>query len=178
MPNVLGSQYNYIRCTVEGDDEIRLGWWGRIEWLAQAGKYFGTAPFPLMEVVPTSGTILMTPESFNLLRLFENVTDEWAKATVEWHGEGVIFNHLPLLRRLELREVLTARGIAGTWNSRHEELLALPEGTTGLNGTYLECGAGLENIFGFLRVDGVWRTDLPINEPASWGVRIGFAASI
>lgn len=178
MPRVFGSQYNYTRCTLEGDDEIRLGWWGRLEWIAQVGKYFGTAPFPLMEVVPTSGTWLLSPEAFNLLRLFENVTDEWAKATVEWHGEGVAFNHLPLVRRLGWREVVSARGIAGRWDSRHESLLALPEGTTGLNGRYLECGAGFENIFGFLRVEGVWRTDLPLTDPTSWGVRIGFSASI
>ncbi len=178
MPNVLGSQYNYTRCTLEGFDEIRLGWWGRLEWLALAGKYFGTAPFPLMEVVPTSGTIFMTEEAFNMLRLFEWVTDEWVSANVEWHGEGILFNHLPLLRRLELREVLGAKGIIGSWDTRHEALLELPEGTTGLNGAYSECSVGLENIFGFLRVDGVWRTDLPLADPASRGIRFGFSVGI
>ena len=178
MPNVLGSQYNYTRCTLEGFDEIRLGWWGRLEWLALAGKYFGTAPFPLMEVVPTSGTIFMTEEAFNMLRLFEWVTDEWVSANVEWHGEGILFNHLPLLRRLELREVLGAKGIIGGWDTRHEALLELPEGTTGLNGAYSECSVGLENIFGFLRVDGVWRTDLPLADPASRGIRFGFSVGI
>ena len=178
MPNVLGSQYNYTRCTFEGYDEVRLGWWGSLEWLAQAGKYFGTAPFPLMEVVPTSGTFFMTPEAFNMLQLFERVTDEWVSAHVEWHGEGILFNHLPLLRRLELREVLTVKGITGSWDERHEALLELPEGTTGMQGHYAECSAGLENIFGFLRVDGVWRTDLPLSDPASRGLRIGFSVGI
>lgn len=178
MPHVFGSQYNYTRCTLEGYDEMRLGWWGRLEWLAQAGKYFGTAPFPLMEVVPTSGTFFMTPEAFNMLRLFERVTDEWVSANVEWHGEGILFNHLPLLRRLELREVVTVKGITGRWNDRHEMLLELPEGTTGMEGHYSECSVGLENIFGFLRVDGVWRTDLPLNDPASRGLRIGFSVGI
>jgi len=178
MPNVLGSQYNYTRCTLEGYDEVRLGWWGSVEWLAQAGKYFGTAPFPLMEVVPTSGTFFMTPEAFNMLQLFERVTDEWVSAHVEWHGEGILFNHLPLLRRLELREVFTAKGIAGSWDERHEALLELPEGTAGMQGRYAEFSAGLENIFGFLRVDGVWRSDMPLSDPASRGLRIGFSVGI
>lgn len=178
MPHVFGSQYNYTRCTLEGYDEMRLGWWGRLEWLAQAGKYFGTAPFPLMEVVPTSGTFFMTPEAFNMLRLFERVTDQWVSANVEWHGEGILFNHLPLLRRLELREVVTVKGITGRWDERHEMLLELPEGTTGMEGYYSECSVGLENILGFLRVDGVWRTDLPLNDPASRGLRIGFSVGI
>ena len=178
MPNVLGSQYNYTRCTLEAYDEVRLGWWGRMEWLATAGKYFGTAPFPLMEVVPASGTFFMTEEAFNMLRLFERVTDEWVSANIEWHGEGILFNHLPLLRQLELREVIGVKGIAGNWDTRHEALLELPEETTGLNGTYSECSVGLENIFGVLRVDGVWRTDLPLADPASRGIRLGFSVGI
>lgn len=178
MPNVFGSQYTYTRCTLDGYDELRLGWWGRIEWMAQAGTYLGTAPFPLMEVVPTSGTLFMTPEAFNMLRLFERVTDRWASANIEWHGEGVVFNHLPLLRRLEWREVLAVKGIGGGWDPRHESLLELPEGTVGMDGLYSECSVGLENIFGFLRVDGVWRTDLPLSEPASRGLRFGFSVGI
>lgn len=113
-----------------------------------------------------------------MLQLFERVTDEWVSAHVEWHGEGILFNHLPLLRRLELREVLTVKGITGSWDERHEALLELPEGTTGMQGHYAECSAGLENIFGFLRVDGVWRTDLPLSDPASRGLRIGFSVGI
>ncbi len=178
MPGVLGSQYQYVRCTLEGNDEIRLGWWGRLQWLAQAGKYFGTAPFPLMEVVPTSGTFLMSPEVFNLLRIFENVTDEWVKVMLEWHGEGVLFNHLPFLRRLELREVVSARGITGRWDTRHESLLELPDETQGLNGHYLEYGVGIENIFKFIRVEGVWRTDRLLSDPTSRGIRIGVEFSI
>ena len=41
----------------------------------------------------------------------------------------------------------------GSWDTRHEELIALPETTTGLNGIYAEAVLGLENIFHFLRVD-------------------------
>ena len=178
MPHILGSQYNYTRCTLEGFDEVRLGWWGRLDWVVMAGKYFGTAPFPLMEIVPASGTLFMTDEAFNMLRLFERVTDQWVSANVEWHGEGVLLNHLPLLRRLELREVLSAKGIIGSWDKRHEALLPLPEGTKGLEGTYSEYSVGLENIFGFLRVDGVWRTDLPLADPDSRGIRIGFSLNI
>ena len=113
-----------------------------------------------------------------MLRLFEQVTDQWVSANVEWHGEGILFNHLPLLRRLELREVVGVKSIAGSWDVRHEALLELPEETTGLNGTYTEYSIGLENIFGVLRVDGVWRSDLRLSDPASRGIRIGFSVGI
>lgn len=178
IPNVMGSQYRYTRWTVEGEDEMRLGWWGRFEWYAQAGFYQGTAPFALMEVVPTSGTILLSDEAFSMINLYERVTDRWATGLLEWHAEGLVLNHLPIIRRLKLREVVGVRSIVGSWNEKHESLLALPNNTSGLNGNYTECTLGLENILGVFRVDAVWRTDRPVGERESWGIRFGFGAEI
>jgi hypothetical protein len=178
IPNVLGSKYRYTRWTIEGEDEMRLGWWGRFEWYAQAGFYQGTAPFALMEVVPASGTILLSDEAFSRINLYERVTDRWVTGLLEWHAEGLVLNHLPLVRRLKLREVVGVRSIVGAWNDKHEALLALPDNTSGLDGTYTECSLGLENILGFIRVDAVWRTDRPVGERESWGIRFGFGAEI
>ena len=178
MPNVLGSQYNYTRYTLDIEDEIRLGWWGHVEWVGQAGYYGGSAPFPLMEVVPTSGTFLMSSEAFNLLKFYENVADQWVRGTIEWHAEGLLLNHLPLIRRLELREVASVRAISGSWDPKHEQWLELPVGTTGLSKPYIECGLGLENILGGLRVDAVWRTDKSWDQPGSWSLRLGFSPSL
>ena len=178
IPNILGSQYRYTRWTMEGEDEMRLGWWGRLEWYAQAGFYQGTAPFALMEVVPASGTILLSDEAFSMINLYERVTDRWATGLLEWHAEGLVLNHLPLIRRLNLREVVGVRSISGAWDNKHETLLALPDNTSGLDGIYTECSLGLENILGFIRVDAVWRTDRPVGERESWGIRFGFGAEI
>ena len=58
------------------------------------------------------------------------------------------------------------RGIAGGWDTKHEELGALPEGTSGLSAPYFEVNAGIENIFHFLRFDAVWRS-----APTGWDWR-------
>jgi hypothetical protein len=178
LPNILDSKHQYTRCTLEGEDVVRLGFSGRLEWLAEAGLYLGKAPFPLLEVVPTSGTVFNTPESFNLLGFYEKITDRWVKASVEWHAEGLVLNHIPWIRQLGWREVVTAKAIHGDWDTKHEDLAVLPENTTGLQGTYTECGIGLENLFHFLRIEGIWRTDRPIEQKESWGIRVGFSAEI
>jgi hypothetical protein len=131
-----------------------------------------------MEVVPASGTILLSDEAFSRINLYERVTDRWVTGLLEWHAEGLVLNHLPLVRRLKLREVVGVRSIVGAWNDKHEALLALPDNTSGLDGTYTECSLGLENILGFIRVDAVWRTDRPVGERESWGIRFGFGAEI
>lgn len=178
LPGVLGSQYNYLRCTIDAEDVARIGLAGRLEWLAQAGKYWGSAPFPLMEVVAASGTYFMTPESFNLLNPLELVTDQWLKSSLEWHLEGFVLNHIPWLRRIGLREVIGVKTILGSWDSKHEELVALSDGTNGLLASYTECSLGIENVFRFIRFDAVWRTDRELGIDNSWGIRVGFAAEI
>jgi hypothetical protein len=178
VPGILGSQYNYLRCTLDAEDVARIGLMGRIEWLAQGGTYWGSAPYPLMEVVAASGTYFMTPESFNLLSPLELVTDQWVKASVEWHFEGFVLNHIPLLRRIGLREVAGVKSILGSWDVKHENLVALRDETKGMNAAYTECSLGIENILRFLRVDAVWRTDMELGSEGSWGIRIGFSAEI
>jgi hypothetical protein len=174
---IWGSAYAYTRADLTFNDRWRLGWGGRLEWYGNAGRYWGTAPFPFLEVVPASGTILLTPDAFNLLNFYELVADKWARAGIEWHAEGLVFNHLPVLRRLGWREVVGVQGVIGSWDDRHESLLELPETTTGLQGTYWEVNAGIENILQFMRVDVVRRMDGAL-EPAlgTWGWRIGFSA--
>lgn len=177
FPNVWGSDYNYTRIELTLYDRWRLGWAGRMEWNGNAGFYLGSAPFALLEVVPASGTLLLTNDGFNLLNYYERVTDRWIRGGLEWHAEGVMFNHLPLLRRLGWREVIGAQAIVGGWDDRHESLLALPENTTGLDGTYWEVNAGIENILHFLRLDFVMRMDDVLEPPlGKWGWRIGFSA--
>ena len=174
---VWGSSYDYTRAELTFNDRWRLGVAGRLEWYGNAGKYWGSAPFPFMEVVPASGTVLLTSDAFNLLNFYEFVADEWVRGGGEWHAEGLVLNHLPGLRRLGWREVVGVQGVVGSWSDRHEALLELPETTTGLDGTYWEVNAGIENIFNFLRVDAVRRMDGAVDPTlGTWGWRIGFSA--
>lgn len=174
---VAGSTFDYTRVELDFNDRWRLGFGGRLEWVGNAGMYFGEAPFVFMEVVPASGTILMSSDGFNLLNFYELVADRWVRGGLEWHAEGLVFNHLPVLRRLGWREVIGVQGIQGGWDTRHEALLALPDITRGLNGTYWEANAGIENIFQFLRLDVVRRMDGAIDPLlGTWGWRLGFSA--
>ncbi len=179
LPNVAGSQYRYERYTLGVTDIWRLGFWGHLWFQGEAGAYRGSAPFPLMEVVPASGTLIYDRLAFNLLNFYEFVADRWVRGALEWHAEGVVFNHLPAIRRLGWREVASAKAVVGGWDTRHESLLALPEGTSGLAKPVVEVSVGIENVFRFLRFDVVRRLDVPSDpERPVWGVRMGFSVEI
>ena len=177
--NIAGSQYRYGRYTLELEGNLRFGPLGRIRWNTNAGIYSGTAPFALLELQPANETALSIQPSFNLLRYFEFVTDRWVRASIEWHGEGAILNHIPIIRRAGLREVVGVKGVIGSWDTRHEELISLPVGTTGLNGSYAEAVVGIENIFQFLRIDYHYRlTESYEGMRKNWGIRVGVSVEL
>jgi len=179
MPHVLGSEFNYQRWTLDADGTSRLGPLGRIEWWSQGGMYTGRAPVVLTELQPANETSLSINEAFNLLRFMEFASDRWVRGCTEWHGEGVVFNRIPGLRELRLREVVGVKGVWSQWDSRHETLTAMPSTTQGLNGWYGEAVFGVENIFQFLRVD-VHHRITPSAEGMrdDWGVRIGASVEL
>ena len=177
--NIAGSQYRYGRYTLELEGKLRFGPLGRVRWNTNTGIYSGTAPFALMELQPANETALSIQPSFNLLRYFEYVTDKWVRASIEWHGEGAILNHIPLIRRAKFREVIGIKGVLGAWDTKHEALVSLPDGTTGLNGIYAEGVIGIENIFQLFRIDYHRRlTGSAEGMRDNWGIRLGFSVEL
>jgi hypothetical protein len=176
---IAGSQFRYGRYTLGLEGKLRWGALGRVEWNTEAGMYSGSAPFPLMELQPANETAISIQPAFNLLRYFEFVTDRWVRGMFEWHGEGAILGHIPLIRRLELREIVGIKAVYGSWDTDHEEIISLPETTTGLDGMYAEAVFGLENIFHFLRVDAHLRlTETEEGMRKNFGIRVGIAVEL
>ncbi|HQI70765.1 MAG TPA: carboxypeptidase-like regulatory domain-containing protein, partial [Bacteroidales bacterium] len=74
------------------------------------------------------------------------------------HFDGFFLNRIPLIKKLRWREVVHFRGLVGSITSKNKNYNFFPESTYFLNkGPYCEAGVGIENIFKFLRIDGIWR---------------------
>lgn len=123
-----------------------------------AGQIFGDVPFPLLKLHEGSGTYGLARFTYNMLDYYELASDRWASLMVEHHFQGLLFNHIPLLRKLDIREVVSAKALIG--DARAENLLRFaPPASLRAVGSipYVELSAGVENILHFLRVDAVWR---------------------
>jgi hypothetical protein len=84
---------------------------------------------------------------------------------------------------MQLREFTGIKAVVGGWSERHEALLELPEGTSGLSAPYAEWSIGVENIFRFLKVEAVRSVAapglfVPDREGPVWGLRMGFAVEL
>ena len=95
----------------------------------------------------------------------EFISTSYASWDLTYWANGAIFNYIPYVKKLKLREVFGFRGYWGTLADRsnpalHPELLQFPAdtGMTRLDhGPYMEVSVGIENILKILRVDYVWR---------------------
>ena len=80
---------------------------------------------------------------------------------MSYQARGALFNLIPGVKKLGLREVVGFSGIYGRRSGRNNapELLALPSDATTsvMSKPYMEISAGIDNILRFIRLDYVWR---------------------
>ncbi|MDE6555914.1 MAG: carboxypeptidase-like regulatory domain-containing protein, partial [Duncaniella sp.] len=121
------------------------------------------------------------------LKPLEFINDSYARLDVTYHANGSLLAFVPCMRKLKLREVAGAKCLMGHLSerndpARHEWLFRFPESVHTFRMTsrpYIEAFVGLENIFGILRVDYVWRITYRDNPYAYLGgvrvaLKLGF----
>ncbi|MFN8394294.1 MAG: DUF5686 family protein [Bacteroidia bacterium] len=186
--NFLGGQYDYDQAEVSLRNFARMGRYGWFRYDLRAGQVFGTLPFPSLYVFRGNMSWGYDRTGFNLMNYYEFVADRYLTFAGEQHFEGLIWNQLPLLRRLKWKEVLTCRLAWGSLTPENRQLnnvlIPRPDGSLHVQEIkaptkipYMEAGVGLYNILKVLRVDAIWRLNYfdlryksdPSIPKANWG---------
>lgn len=176
IPRTLGSGYEYLKLIGRLDQRVQLGPLGYMRYRIETGKVWGTLPYPLLILHTGNETFYYYDDAFNTMNFFEFISDRYLQGRIEFHLEGLLFNRVPLLRRLKLREVVAAKAVIGDLDDRHQrEMLLLPGMFRLYNGPFIEASAGIENIFQVMRIDGVWRLTYQDHPNISlFALRLGF----
>ena len=155
-----GKTKNYYRFIATLTKKLTISPIGKMTCIFEAGKVFGTVPFPLLKLHEGNETYAFDKYAFNLMNLYEFASDTYLCATLEHHFNGFFLNRIPLMRKLKWREVAYAKGLIGDISDKNCEknaLMDFPSSLGDVNKPYFETGVGIENIFKFFRVDAVWR---------------------
>lgn len=182
---LLNGTHNYDKIQFNYNHPILLGKLGTLIATIDGGKTFGTVPLSLLSPAPANQTFWITKNTFSLLNYYDYVTDTYISSHLEQHFNGLILNKIPLIKKLNLRSLLTFKTIYGTISDSNRGInksnitYAAPT-----NKLYYEYGVGLENI-GYknirpLRVDAIWRGEhQSINGLPSpkFAIRIGIRSS-
>ena len=155
---LLGGDYNYHKIAINVSDRFRLNPFGYTDYIIEAGKIFGTVPFPLLELHGGNETLIFDMYAFNMMNYFEFASDKYFTAQFFHHFDGFFFNKFPLLKKLKWREVLTFKTLYGATNAENKSQMILPSTLSSFGKLpYSEIGAGVENIFKIFRIDFLWR---------------------
>jgi hypothetical protein len=165
LRNVLDGDFTYHRIALSMRHSFRMGVLGRTYYTISGGIIPSTIPYPLLYMPLGNESSFYVGNAFNLMNYFEFVCDRWATVQFEHNFNGLLFNRLPLLRRLKWRELVTAKVLAGGVSNANLAMIPSTnsagqavEGFSSLNRTpYIEVGYGIDNIFKVLRVDAIHR---------------------
>ena len=169
LDEFLDSDFNYQKLQFSYTQPWQLGGFGRLWTTVELGKIFGEVPLGLLNVIPGNQTLFTIYTTFPNLNFYEFVTDEYAALHLEHNFNGRIFSRLPLLRKLNLREIV---GLRGAWGNLSDENIALsaPANIPLIAPTdkiYWEYSVGVGNIFKIFRLDLNWRGNYLDNPDAT-----------
>lgn len=165
----LGGDYNYQNLTLNVAKRFYLSQLGYSDVIVEGGAVFGKVPFPLLSIHRANQTYAYQLASFNLMNFMEFMSDRYASINIQHSFNGFFLNKIPLVKKLQWREVVSIKVLDGTISNKNKEgghhgfykfpsdgggnRLAFPIERT----PYVEGSVGVSNVFKVLRVDVVKR---------------------
>lgn len=139
--------------------EMPLGIAGELDWAISAGCVFGKVPYTMLHHFEGNQGYAYDPYRFTLMNNFQYAANRYLSMHAEWNGQGVLFNLIPGIRYLRLREIVScklawgdiASGLGGIYD------LPSPARLAGLAVPYVEVGVGIGNILRVADLYSVWR---------------------
>lgn len=157
LKGVLDSDFDYQKLQFYYRQPVLIGGFGRLFTTVELGKTFGQVPLGLMGVIPGNQSYFIIDNTYNLLDYYDFVADEYASLHFEHHFNGRLFSRIPLLRKLNWREIVGIKGVYGTVSDENRLINASGLVYRAPEDVYWEYNAGIGNIFKVLRIDFAWR---------------------
>lgn len=181
IKDIFGSDYNYQKFDLFIEHTTPLGFFGRIRYGLNVGYVNGTTAYPFLKVHEGNQSYWLYTNAFNKMNFFEFISDRYITGLIENHWDGLFFDRIPLVKKLKLRLVTTARIAYGKIDPKHASEMLLPAFTKQFGKTpYVEVAAGIENILKIGRVDVFWRLThlepgVKVTHISNFGVRVRYS---
>lgn len=190
IKNLFAGDFNYHKATFSISNRFRMAILGYSQVMIKVGKVFSEIPYTLLEIPRGNETFIFANNIFNKMNLFEFVSDQYVQGFWQHHFNGLLFNRIPLIKRLNFREVIGGNIAYGTLSKRNLSFNDNNVYTVMTTTPYAEISAGIENILDVIRVDYIYRVTYtspaykakyaaqnPGNSITDWGIRVGLQFS-
>ena len=163
---VFGTRWGVNKTEMSIDKRWHFSAWGHMDTQLGAGHVWNQTVFPSLLIPAANISYIIQPNgTFALMNPMEFINDSYVSLHLSYWGDGILFNQIPWIKKLKIREVVGFHSIWGHLSgnndpSKHPELLRFPTeaGTTPMGKMpYMEFNVGLDNILSFIRIDYVHR---------------------
>ena len=188
LKGVLDGEYNYHNFSAGIFKRLFLSQFGYADVNVDGTYILGkNIPYPLLTIHRANQTYAYQLNSYNLMNFMEFISDHHASLNLQYYMNGFVLNKIPLIRKLQWREVFSVKAIYGGLReennpSHNDKVYAWQTNTDGdvssftfTKRPYIEASIGLANIFKILRIDYVQRLNY-LHQPnvPNWGIRARF----
>ena len=147
-----GESYDlYGKLTLMVKQTVSLGMGGALDYVAQVGTTIGQVPFTLLHHFEGNQGYAYDPYRFTLMNNLQYNAKHFCTLHLSWNGQGVLFNLIPGIQYLRLRELVTFKLAANLDPASYREE------TNPFHEPYVEVGCGIGNILRVLDLHSVWR---------------------
>jgi hypothetical protein len=195
IKGILGGEHNYHHLNLGFRKRFNIKTLGYSVVDISAGKFWGRElPYILLDIAAVNQSIAYHPKAFNLMSFLEFVGDEYISFHLTHNFNGFLFNRIPLLRRLKLREAVGFKLYYGRLTlpndpDQNRQLIQFTTNDAGIPETYsiegppyMEYSVGITNILRFFELHYVQRLNY-LDHPQvprflglkGAGFRIGFS---
>jgi hypothetical protein len=179
LKGILNSDFDYQKLQLYYNRPFQVGGLGTSEVTFEAGKTIGTVPLSLMSVVPGNQSYFSIDNTFGLLNYYEFVTDTYASLKFKHNFNGRLLNNIPIIKKLNLREIVSVKGIWGAVSQANKDINVSTISTYQVpEDIYIEYSAGIGNILKVFKIEFLWRGSY-FGQPESnnFGVKGSFGFS-
>lgn len=164
--NLFNSGLTFSKLNIILKQNIRLRKIGYLQYYIEAGKTWGTVPYPYLNIPFGNQLVFQDDYAFNLMNFLEYAADQHVTAYVQQHFGGLVLDRIPAINKLKWRSFVFARAYWGDLSEKNNQQMYLfADNLRKVNTAgYYEVGFGFENIFKIARIDFTWRltdTDSP-----------------
>ncbi len=157
IKGLFGSDFEYNKLSLGATQKVKWGILGMSTYNIQLGKVFSSVPYTLLQIHRGNETPFFATTSFNTMNYYEFVSDQFLELHLQHYFMGLLFNRIPLINRLNLREVVSCNIAYGSLSDNNREF-NINNNFSELNKMpYVEAGGGITNIFDIFRIDLLYR---------------------
>ena len=188
IKHLFDGDFNYSKASISLSNRIRTAALGYSQVFLKVGKVFSQIPYTLLEIPRGNETNVMASNTFNQMNYFEFVSDQYLEAFWQHHLSGLIFNRIPLIKKLNLREIVGLNMVYGTLTEKNRTFNSNNNFAVIDDVPYFEGDMGIENILDVIRVDFLYRLTYNddfykadyarVNQGSvinNWGVKVGLS---